>query len=188
MRYFRLIDDMSMRMRRRWHVGDIFLPDGTEPRLRAGLPLDDTRPLHATVTHAGYVLDFCHTSFAVPIATKAVADVIHSIAGTDVQCIPVTISGQSGMLVLNAIRLIRCVDESRSEFQKFTVDDEVRPDLAGQYRYISNLVLDRHAIPPDAHFFRVKDWEVALIVSETVKDAMQRVGCYGAEFTELEMA
>jgi hypothetical protein len=41
------------------------------------------------------------------------------------------------------------------------------------------------AIPPDAHFFRVKDWEVGLIVSEVVKYAMERVGCVGAEFIAL---
>lgn len=188
MRYFQLFDDMSMRMRHRWHIGEIFLPDGTELWLARGIPLDDPRPLHAEVYHVGHVLDFCHTTFNAPIAKRELANAIKSVAGSDVQCIPITISGQSGMMVLNAVRVIRCVDEQRSEFQKFTEDDEVRPDLAGQYRSITKLVLDRSAIPPDAHFFRVKDWGVALIVSEAVKDAMERVGCFGAEFTELEVA
>ncbi|HRI65864.1 MAG TPA: double-CXXCG motif protein [Polyangium sp.] len=48
--------------------------------------------------------------------------------------------------------------------------------------------MDRRAIPRDAHIFRIKDWEVVLVVSESVKNAMERVGCYGAEFTELELA
>jgi len=110
------------------------------------------------------------------------------VAGADIQCIPVTIGGQSGIMVLNALRLIRCVDEQRSVFEKFTIDDPVRPDKAGQYRYFDKLVLDRRAIPPDAHFFRIDGWRIALIVSEVVKNAMERVGCYGAEFVELEMA
>jgi len=188
MRYFDLVDDMSMRMRGRWYIGEVLLPDGTEPELRGGIRLDDPRPLHASITHIGYVLEWCHTSFGVPIATKALADAIRSVVGPDVQCIPVTIGGQSGMMVLNALRVIRCVDEQRSEFQKFTEDDSVRPDLAGQYRSVSKLVLDKSAIPPDAHFFRIKDSWIELIVSEVVKNAMERVGCYGAEFVELEMA
>jgi hypothetical protein len=153
--------------------------------LDGGIWLNDPRPLRADVHHIGHVLDFCLTTFGVPIATNALADAIRSISGSDIQGIPITISGQSGMIVLNAMRVIRCVDEHRSEFQKFTKDDPVRPDLAGQYRHISKLVLDMGAIPPDAHFFRVKDWEVGLIVSEVVKYAMERVGCVGAEFIAL---
>jgi hypothetical protein len=188
MRYFQLIDDMSPRMRRRWHIGTVLLPDGTEPRLRKGIRLMDSRSLKAEVHHIGYILEFCTTSFAVPIATNELAHAIEAIVGQDIQCLPLTISGQTGMVILNALRVIRCVHEERSEFEKFTIDDPVRPDLAGQYSHIYKLVLGKNAIPPDAHFFRVKDWEVCLIVSETVKDAMERVGCYGAEFTELEMA
>lgn len=42
-------------------------------------------------------------------------------------------------------------------------------------------------VPSDAHFFRVEGWVVALIVSEAVKEAMERVGCMGAKFMELTM-
>ena len=188
MKYYNLLEDMSDRMRWRWHVGEILLPDDTEPLLDVGIRLDNGRPLRADVTHIGYVLDFCRTSFGVPIATKALADAIKSVANSDVQCLPITISGQTGMMVLNALRLICCIDERRSEFLKFAEDDPVRPDLAGQYRQVTRLVLNRNAIPADVHFFRIMYWEVALIVSEVVKDAMERVGCYGAEFVELEMA
>jgi len=185
MKYFDLVDEMTSI--RRWHVGEIFLPDGSAPVLVDGTRLNDPRRLRADIHHVGYVLDFCLTSFGVPIATKAVANAITSIVGLDLQCLPITISGQSGMMVLNALRVIRCIDERRSEFLKFTEDDPVRPDLAGRYRSLPKMVLDRGAIPADAHFFRIKDWEIALIVSEVVKNAMERVGCYGAEFVELEM-
>ncbi|HRI67498.1 MAG TPA: hypothetical protein PK156_24810 [Polyangium sp.] len=83
--------------------------------------------------------------------------------------------------------MIRCIDERRSEYLKWTKNDH-RADLAGHYRQVTKLVLDRKSIPPDAHFFRIEYWEVVLVVSETVKNAMERVGCYGAKFTELEMA
>lgn len=186
MRYFELRDDMSERMRSRWHVGELLLPDGTEPLLTSGIRLEDSRQLSATVTHAGYTLEFCLTSFAVPIATKALAEAIKRTAPLDVQCIPAMIAGQAGMVVLNVTRLIQCVDEQRSEFEKWT-ERHGRPDKLGKFYYISKLILTRNAIPHDAHFFRIADWDVALVVSEVVKDAMERVGCYGAEFRELEM-
>lgn len=179
---------MSTRQRGRWHIGDVLLPDGAEFLLKDGVPVDVSKPIHAFVTHPGRVLEFCHTSFGIPLATRALTDAIKAIGGFDVQSIPITISAQTGMFVLHTLRVLRCIDEPRSIFQKFTADDPVRPDLAGQYRSIAKLVLDRSAIPTDAHFFRIKDWEVALIVSEAVKGAMERVGCFGAEFTEIELA
>ncbi len=187
MRYFILEDDMSERQRNRWHIGRVRLADDTIAFLNLGTPLDAPQPLHAEVTHIGHVLDFCHTSFGVPIATKVLADSIGFVAGTDLQCLPVTIGGQTGMMALNALRLIRCIDERRSVYVKWTELDH-RPDKAGDYRYFEKLVLARQAVPHDAHFFRIKGYLIHIIVSETVKNAMERVGCYGAKFTELEMA
>lgn len=187
MRYYDLADDMSVQMQSRWHIGRIRLPDGTVAFLNLGTPMEDSRQLHADVTHVGQALEYCRTSFNVPIATTAVAEAIRSVAGSDVQCLPLTISGQRSMMALNAVRVVRCVDDIRSECDKWTEKDG-RPDKLGQYRYISKLVLNKRAIPPDAHFFRLSDWLVCLIVSEAVKDAMERVGCFGAKFTELELA
>jgi hypothetical protein len=187
MRYFDLADDMSERMRNRWHLGRVRLHDGTVVFPNLGLLMDAQAKLTVDVTHIGRVLEYCRTSFNVPIANGSLTGAIKSVAGEDVQCLPVTIAGQAGMMVLNAVRTVRCVHEGLSEYDKWT-EDMGRPDKLGQYHYISKLILDKAAIPPDAHFFRVKDWTVCLIVSETVKNAMERVGCYGAEFTELEMA
>ncbi|WP_419811863.1 imm11 family protein [Bacterioplanoides sp.] len=60
----------------------------------------------------------------------------------------------------------RCdaVDEERSEFIKFTEDDPVRPDLAGQYKVFNNLIIN-----PDkaAHcIFRLEYAETQIIINE----------------------
>jgi hypothetical protein len=177
-RFFQLRDEVFAG---RWHLGEVTSSDGTEPRLRAGIPLRDAGTLAAPVTHPGRVLDYSLTSFAVPIASKAVARAVSAIAGADVQCIPVAIAGQSGMHVLNAVRVISCLDQARSEFLKWTEQD-IRADLAGQYKQVTKLIIDPSAIPSDAHFFRIEGWLVALIVSEEVKEAMERAGCLGAKF------
>jgi hypothetical protein len=130
------------------------------------------------------MLDFTITSFAVPVMTERVAAVVESIAKEDVQLVPVTISGQRGMVVLNVLRVISCVDEQRSEFVKWTENDH-RRDLAGQYRQLPKLVLDAGTIPDNVHVFRVAGFLVQLLVSETVKIAIERVGCPGAQFIEI---
>ncbi|MGK4000938.1 imm11 family protein [Sorangium sp. So ce1024] len=182
-RYFRLLDDVTVP--KRWHLGAATLADGTEPRLRAGIPFESSEIPSVPVTHAGRVLDFTLTSFAVPIASSRLADAVATVVGADVQRVPVDIAGQLGMVVLNALRVLRCVDELHSEFIKWTKQDH-RPDLAGKYRQITKLVLDGAKVPHDAHLFRIEGSLVELIVSEAVKDAMVHVGCLGAKFIELE--
>lgn len=199
-RFFDLMDDM--RIPGRWHIGDVLLADGSEPRLSAGikferndepiLPSDsaicgDMRQrslLIAEVTHPGRSLDFCVTAFNRPLARDRLAKAIAEVAGDDVQCLPVRIGEQTGFSVLNAVRVVRCVDEGRSEFGRWTEQDR-RPDKLGKYKGVTKLRLDPKLIPSDAHFFRVADWEVALIVSEPVKLAMERAGCLGAKFQEI---
>lgn len=181
--YFRLVDDIMVP--KRWHLGVLALADGTEPRLRAGIRYELTETPSIPVTHEGRVLEFTLTSFAVPIVTPKLARVIAATSGADVQCLPVDIVGHPGMMALNAVRVIRCLDETRSEFIKWTKQDH-RADLAGQYRQIMRLVLDRATIPPDVNVFRIWGSLIELVVSDTVKEAMERVGCFGAKFIELQ--
>lgn len=182
MRYFELLDDVTVPGR--WHLGELTLADGSEPRLRAGIRLEREGDLRATVSRPGRVLDFSLTSFAVPVASNGLAGAVSAVAGPDVQCVPVDLGGQGGMKVLNSVRVIRCLDETRSEFVKWTKQDH-RADLAGQYRQVTKLIVDRTAIPPDAHFFRIEGWLIALIVSDAVKAAMERTGCVGAKFIDV---
>lgn len=109
------------------------------------------------------------------------AQVVFAAAHGDVELVPLSVAGQTGFEVLNALRIVRCVDEARSEFIKWTKDDH-RADLAGQYRQITRLRLDTDAIPEDADLFLIESWRVALIVSDVVKDAMEHAGCLGAKF------
>lgn len=181
-RYLQLRDDLTVVGR--WHVSDVLLPNGSEPSLDAGEPMHDLEPLVATVSHPGRVLDFTITSFNIPLVTNRLALAISSVAGSQVQCLPVDVAAQSGMVVLNALRVIRCLDETRSEFIKWTKEDH-RADLAGQYRQVTKLVLAPGSVPADAHFFRVEGWLAALVASEAVKEAMEQTGCLGAKFIEL---
>lgn len=182
MKYFRLSDDVTIPDR--WHLGIVSNAAGAEPRLLAGTATENQETLFAPVTHGGHTLDFSLTSFAVPVASLLLAREMKAIAGTDLQCLPVRVPGTSGMMVLNATRSVQCLDESRSEFIKWT-DQDHRSDLAGQYRQVTKLSIHQELIPHDAHFFRIKGWSIAIVVSEAVKLAMISAGCRGAVFTEL---
>ncbi len=179
--YFKLMDDM--RIPERWHLGTVLADDGTEPLFDDGIRCEP-RPLFAEVTRSGRALDFTVSAFNTPIARTSLANAIAAVADSDVQCLPVLVEKQANFCVLNAVRVVRCIDEDRSKFGKWTEEDG-RPDKVGKYRGVPHLRIDTRMIPEGAHFFRLRDWEVALIVSEQVRTAMERAGCLGAKFEEV---
>jgi hypothetical protein len=180
-RYYKLADNVTIPGR--WHLSTVETPHGLEPLLVEGT-LCSPVPLSAKISHPGNELDFSLTSFAVPVARSSLAAAIEAVANGDVQRLPLAIPGHNGFEVINALRVISCLDESRSEFTKWTPTDH-RADLAGQYRMVTNLKILPGRIPADAHVLRVEGWTVALVISEVVKAAMERAGCFGAKFVEV---
>lgn len=76
---------------------------------------------------------------------------------------------------------IDCVDEKRSRYKKFEVDDPVRPDMAGNYRAFYNLVVDPGRVG-SSHIFKLKKYLGAVIVSEEVKRRFMAAGVVGVLF------
>ena len=182
MGYFRLIDDIEIPRRR--HLGEISCGPRRLVNFLDGVPVDIGEVPSVEVTHFGRPLEFCLTGFGVPVETTALCAVVSPIADGDVEVVPVEVAGQAGFAVLNCVKLVSCIDEARSEFTKWTSTD-YRADLAGQYRSVTRLVLNGHKVPPHANLFRVEGWQVALIASEHLKDAMSKHGCFGAKFVPL---
>jgi hypothetical protein len=179
--FFRLLDNIHIPGR--WHLGEI-LRNGRPVEAWVGNPIKDKQPLQATLDRPGQSLDFSLTSFAAPIARTSIANAIASVAGTDIQHIPIQIDGNAGFEVLNAVRIVDCLNEAESEFIKWTEKDH-RPEFAGQYRMVTTLKIDPTRVPRDAHFFRIKGWRIGLIVSKEVKTAMEVSGCFGAIFDDV---
>lgn len=86
---------------------------------------------------------------------------------------------------MNILNEVDCLDENFSEFDKFTIDDEVRPDLAGKYKSINKMVLKRDKIPKFG-IFRLGKYSVAVIVNESIKNAFEKNGITGIKFRLIE--
>lgn len=182
MKYFDLFDDVYVP--NRWHISEVRDNTGYEPAFVDGESLTIKPPLRARVGKAGRAPQFSLSSFGAPLVTTRLALAMAEVAGGDFQQFPVDIDGHDGIVALNAVRAIQCLDESKTEFVKWTTADH-RADLAGQYRTVSGLRILSDVIPKSTHLFRIYGWTVALIVSERLRDAMEAVGCEGAIFREV---
>jgi hypothetical protein len=185
-RFFRLYDDVYFP--ERWHLTGPFDAQGQEPedfwQFSIGEPVKDLGPLSMRYDVPGQPLDYSHGGVDVPIVHDRVAEVFRKLAPGDVQLIPVQVEEQSDpYFILVVTRLIRCIDENASRILRWTPEDE-EPEKVGQIRSVRELHLDKSRIG-DAQIFRPEDWDVEIIVSEEIKEALERIQASGVTFTEV---
>ncbi|MBV6663705.1 hypothetical protein KV572_22375 [Pseudomonas yamanorum] len=178
MQYFRLIDDVNFPGR--WHLGDIHEVDNwafmhSRPQFLNHGKID--------VYVAGARMDFTFSEvFGVPIVSEKVRKEL--MCFPEVEFFPVSINSHGSVddfNVMVTLASVECVDEERSQFQKFEELDPIRPDKAGDYRGFMSLYLDTSKVK-GLHIFRLKKFEVAIIVSLVVKDKLQAAGVTGVKF------
>ena len=142
-----------------------------EREFRRGTVITLRGPLCIPIYKQGVPLDFTFTLSHVPVLSKRIADAVRDLIQSQSQLFPVQIAEYEGFEVLNATAIVDCVDESRSEFTKWTEADE-RPEKIGDYQMITRLQLSPFKIPSNLHLFRIKGWKIALIVSQAFVDAI----------------
>ncbi|WP_375742838.1 suppressor of fused domain protein [Corallococcus interemptor] len=188
MRYFKLLDDMDIRDR--WLPGEATNAQGQEIddiwQFADGCPVQVDERLTIPIGHPGVVQDFSTSSVGgTPVVHRRVANVFAELAQDDVQLIPVEVEGQSEpYFILVATRTVRCIDDEQSAEVKYWLPEDDRPELTGTYRAVYGMRIDPTKVG-DAKVFRPWGWTVALLVSEDLKDALERSGATGMAFREV---
>ena len=184
-RFFRLADDVYVP--HRWHLDTPTDSKGLkvdDAQFTIGAPVHTQERLRIPVEIAGKPLDFTEAGISIPVVHVRVASMFAERAPDDVQLIPVDVEGQPDQyLILVATRLIRCIDEQASRILLWTHEDGV-PQKVGKYRDVRDMRIDKAKVG-NAKVFRPEGWEVALVVSEEIKDAMERLGTTGTRFQEV---
>ncbi len=176
-KYYELDEDLYIKGR--WHLrGPAEDQQRDERDFRNGSLVNPRGPLHASIHTAGKALDFTQTTSVVPVLSARFANAIRPLVSGNAQLFPVQITGYSGFEVLNPIHAVCCVDEARSNILRFTESDG-RPDKIGHYLMIRKLLVDPNRIPDSLHVFRIKDWEIALIVSQDFVDTILPLNLLG---------
>ncbi|WNZ59015.1 hypothetical protein QEG98_23140 [Myxococcus sp. MxC21-1] len=123
-----------------------------------------------------------------PIVGEALASVLKTIAPDDVQLFPVEVEGERELyFIVNVIKALDCIDEAKCREIQHYAEDEPFPEYAGQFRWINGLRIDPLKTE-GAHVFRLKKFKIAFIVSEDIKNALERVGNLGVSFERVTEA
>ncbi|MBN1207619.1 MAG: hypothetical protein JXB05_22330 [Myxococcaceae bacterium] len=184
-RFFELSDDVELP--HRWHLAlprDSHGQKVDDGQFRLGSPVHMGERLRIPVESAGKPLDFSEAGIRLPVVHVRVASVFSELAPDDVQLIPVDVEGQPDQyLILVATRLIDCIDEKASRFDRWTPEEGVLYSTR-RYSIMYELRIDKAKVG-SAQIFRCEGWRGALIVSGEIKDALDRMGATGTRFEEV---
>lgn len=181
--YYKVISD-DLDFADRWFLG--------EPASAASTTIDarlftDARVYHGPlpadlpIKQHGRPVQFLLAAFDMPVVSTRVADIVEQHAPGEIQRFPVTLDGRvRGYEILNVLTAVACVDETRTKIERWKPEDD-RPDKVGQYRAIYNLTVDPLRAA-GRHIFRLAEWDIALIVSDTLRRALLVVPDLGIDF------
>ena len=133
---------------------------------------------------AGQPLDYTEAGINIPVVHVRVASMFAELAPDDVQLIPVDVESQPDQyLILVATRLIDCIDERASRFDRWTPEEGVLHNIR-RYSIMYELRIDKSKVG-GARVFRPEGWRSSLIVSGEIQDALERMGATGPRFEEV---
>ncbi len=138
-------------------------------------------PVIVPVQRDGSRVPFNFAAFDMPVLSKELVDEIIQLAPDDIVSYPALINATiPGFEIVNVVSTVKCLDEEKSEIQWWKPEDG-RPDKVGHYRMVTKLRI-APALVQARHIFRIKGWEIALIVSEQFRDRVAKFGPLGVVF------
>ncbi len=175
--YYELTDDINFP--NRWYLGDIAFSDNWE----LAKHLDPKREYEIEVYQDGSEMDYtCNEAYGVSVVSKKFKDALVGVAGiTFAKANIIGKSSDSEFYIMAVPKELECINEEESEFQKFEVNDPVRPDKAGEYRGFFKMVVNPEKCA-GINIFRVKGFSISIIVSAEVKKRLESAGVFGAQF------
>jgi hypothetical protein len=183
-RYFELVDKMDIQGR--WLLGRPMDAQGgkIDPwQFSRGRSADAPRDMRLRLCLPGSPLDYSEASFSIPVVSRRLMELLQRLGVEEVQFFPARVESQEEpYFVLNATRLVDCIDESRCRTERWKPEDGA-PDRVGEYRLVEGMRIDPSKVS-GARIFRTWGWPV-LVVSEDLKEAMEQEGITGTRFTEV---
>jgi hypothetical protein len=178
------IATFDARIRDQWHLGSPLDGGGTE--LRGGLftmgrSYQGARPATIPIYQTGRPVEVTFGDEKMVVVSQTAKQAVERVAAKDCQFIPVSIPGMNApWFILNAIALVNCFDESRSIYEAGASNSPQSPD----YDAVARLIVDPARIG-NHQLFRVQGWDVDLIVSDTVKSAIEAISNHGVLFKQV---
>ena len=146
-----------------------------------GRKYESMEVLRIPLQYEGDRVHFNFAAFDMVVIPKWLALAILPLVGEEVQCIPAVVeASDEEYVILNILETRSCINEERSEFMKWTTDDD-RPDKMGHYKMVTELKIDPSKVS-GTKMFRIIGWDIVIIAHQTIKDVFERNKVTGVSF------
>lgn len=177
MRYYRIGGSLDESFK--W-ISVPLAPDGSEIdvwQFSQCQRLNALVPITFSVKAKGQQPDFAVTTYSIPLASEKCLRLIQELAGPSIEVIPVDLQDGGKMFVVNILSCVDCLDRQQSRIEYFPSGF---PDQrkAHKPRMIVDLRIDKKLVQGE-HIFRIKDWELPIIVSEDLVQQFDRHSLLG---------
>lgn len=185
MNYYQLLDDLD-NPPNRWILGNINFDGEWDfwKYLKVGEVEIPKKKLFVSVREEGIPLDFTMADFELLIVSEKTASLMNQ---DEVQLIPVQIKEDTpkrNYYLMTIKNEIDCVDELNSVFDKWEINDPIRPDKAGQYKTFYKLFI-KEELSDHFEIFRIKRYNSIIIVSENLKIEFEQNKLIGVKFKKV---
>lgn len=181
MQYFRMLNDLDIP--NRWFLGEVEFEDEDEfwNYIKAGVVQEPKKMPTVQIEEEGIPLEFTMGEFELLIVNEKAAKIFDE---NEVQLIPLGIKhtkSNTKHFLLVIKNELDCIDKEKSEYDVWEEGNEIRPDLAGGYNGFYKMVIDPK-LTMDLNIFRIKTFDVAIIVSSIIKNAFESNFIKGVKF------
>ncbi|MFY0583053.1 imm11 family protein [Cystobacter fuscus] len=183
--YFQLSDDMGTRGR--WLLDGPVDEQGRKidpEQFLVGKSLEFVGKMSCRQLVPGHPLDFSEAALGIPMVSQKLKELLERLGVEAVQFFPVRVVAlDAARFALNTTRVVECIDESRCLRVERWKPEDGAPERVGEYRVVERMRIDPSRVD-GARFFRTWGWPV-LVVSEDLKQAMEKEGITGTKFSEV---
>lgn len=167
-----------------WHLSapiDRFGNKIRASKFTVGRECDGAAPAEVPIYQASKSLQVSFGDEKMVVVSAQAKTAILAVEARDCQFFKVRIPGiPEPWFLLNAIVLVDCFDEKRSVSERQEPTDGNAPHDV-EYDMVAKLVIDPARVG-DHDLFRVRGWDIDLIVSDRVKAALERLPSHGVLF------
>jgi len=129
--------------------------------------------------------DFVANPLSWPICSDRFVEIIRAHSPSAIETFDARIISKKdgvpieGFQIVNVVDCVPCIN---LEMSKVSYDDDLGKQISGIYEF----VLNRNAIPVDAHIFRASEWRFALFVTKQLASALTAAGMSGVAYLECQ--
>jgi hypothetical protein len=179
-----MLDDLGTG---RWMIGDFqfYYGDSEWSFSRSGIREVLKYIPSAKITSVGNQVNITYADFDVIVVDEAAKACFST---KEVQFFPIQISNlkskNSNYFIMTIVNEVDCLDERLSEYDIYEESNEIRPDLAGNYKTVYKMVIDSTRTR-GLNIFRISKYDTAIIVSENLKKNISELQINGVKFKEV---